>query len=418
MLRAKNSIYLFLIFLLTSLFSFSQIIEGNAENGKTLFGNNCTACHYSGPEEMRKIGPGLHSHLLEKYTEDWLIKWIRNAPALTASGDPIAIEASQYDPSQMQSFTYLSDSDIKDILAYVEQDPTDFEKSSGTVDEVALTSDDSSSLSSTKELDLTTILTIIVILSGALIFLIFINNALRKGLNIQEGFLKGIKRLLFMSTTIKFLIVVFHVGIVVLLVLGWQSLSKIGIRQNYQPDQPIEFSHKIHAGMNNIDCNYCHQSARHGKHAGIPSVNVCMNCHETIYEGTNSGTEEIQKIYDAVCWDPDLRQYITDTDECQPKAIEWIQIHSLPDLSYFNHSQHVVAGGIECQDCHGEIEEMDVVYQKEKLTMGWCIECHRNTDINLDNAYYHLYDDLLEKHDVENLKVEHIGGLECAKCHY
>jgi len=418
MFRTKNLIYLLFFSSLISVFTFAQSVDGDPENGKSLFGNNCTACHYSGPEEMRKIGPGLHSHLLEKYTEDWLIKWIRNAPALTASGDPIALEASEYDPSQMQSFTYLQDSDIKDILAYLEQDPADYEKSGGSTEQLTVSSTDVGVQKNDSDLDFNTIITIIVILSGALVFLIFINNALRKGLNIEEGFFRGLKRLLFMGTTIKLLIVIFHVGLVCLLVMGWQSLSKIGIRQNYQPDQPIEFSHKVHAGMNNIDCNYCHQSARHGKHAGIPSVNVCMNCHMTINEGTNTGTKEIQKIYDAVCWDPDLRQYITDSEECQPKAIEWIQIHSLPDLSYFNHSQHVVAGGVECQDCHGEIETMDVVYQKEKLTMGWCIECHRNTDINADNPYYHLYDDLLEKHDVENLKVEHIGGLECAKCHY
>ena len=123
MFRTKNLIYLLFFSSLISVFTFAQSVDGDPENGKSLFGNNCTACHYSGPEEMRKIGPGLHSHLLEKYTEDWLIKWIRNAPALTASGDPIALEASEYDPSQMQSFTYLQDSDIKDILAYLEQDP-------------------------------------------------------------------------------------------------------------------------------------------------------------------------------------------------------------------------------------------------------------------------------------------------------
>ena len=417
MFRKKPFFYLVLCIALISANSFAQSVEGDSENGKNLFGNNCTACHYSGPEEMRKIGPGLNSHVLEEFTEDWLIKWIRNAPALTASGDPLALEVSEYDPSQMQAFTFLQDSDIKDILAYLEQDPVDYEKSGGATEET----EGSAELVDQKtglDLDLSSIIIIIVILSGALVLLIFINNALRKGLNIEEGFLKGIKRLLFSGPGIKILLVIFHVGLVYLLVMGWGSLSKIGIRQNYQPDQPIEFSHKVHAGINNIDCNYCHQSARHGKHAGIPSVNVCMNCHATINEGANTGTVEIQKIYDAVCWDPDLRQYITDVEFCEPKAIEWIQIHSLPDLSYFNHSQHVVAGGLECQDCHGEIEEMDVVYQKEKLTMGWCIECHRNTDINTDNPYYHLYDDLLEKHDVENLKVEHIGGLECAKCHY
>ena len=420
MFREKKHLLLILFSFFISSYSFSQIVDGNPENGKTLFDANCTACHYSGPEEMKKIGPGLNSHILEEFSEEWLIKWIRNAPALTNSGDPLAIEVSEYDPSQMQAFTFLKDSQIKDILAYLEQDPTDFEKTGGTAGEEVSAEGVVDGDGESMELDFSTLITIIVVLSGVLILFILINNALRKGLNIEEGFVKGITRVIRDGVTIKILIVFFHIGLVYLLVLGWQSLSKIGITQNYQPDQPIAFSHVVHAGINNIDCNYCHQSARHGKHAGIPSVNVCMNCHSTISEGTNTGKEEIQKIYDAVCWDPIRLTYSDSINQkpCKPKAIEWVQIHSLPDLAYFNHSQHVVVGGLDCKDCHGAVDSMEVVYQQEKLTMGWCIDCHRNTDVNTDNPYYHLYDNLLEKYGVEKLKVEHIGGLECAKCHY
>ena len=218
-----------------------------------------------------------------------------------------------------------------------------------------------------------------------------------------------------MLSNLVIVIIIAHLGVLCLIVLGWQSLSKIGISQNYQPAQPIEFSHKVHAGQQGIDCNYCHSSARKSKHSGIPSANVCMNCHANIVEGPKHGTKEIAKIYKAVGYDVDTRSYIEGYEE-QP--IKWVRIHNLPDLAYFNHSQHVVAGGLECQECHGAIEEMDEVYQKEKLTMGWCINCHRDSKIDLDNPYYHGYNDWIEKHKKADLTVENIGGLECGKCHY
>ena len=140
---------------------------------------------------------------------------------------------------------------------------------------------------------------------------------------------------------------------------AWNIMTGVGVYQNYAPEQPIKFSHKLHAGDNQVDCNYCHSSARHSKHSGIPSASVCMNCHTYINEGP-SGTEEIQKIYDAVGFDPEKGQYIEGYEE---KPIKWVRIHNLPDLAYFNHSQHVVAGGLECQDCHGPVEEMEVLAQ-------------------------------------------------------
>ena len=140
----------------------------------------------------------------------------------------------------------------------------------------------------------------------------------------------------------------------------------IGVTTNYMPEQPIAFSHKVHAGDNGIDCNYCHTSARTSKTSGIPSANVCMNCHENITSGTNTGTAEIQKIYDAIGYDPDKRQYIEGYEQ---KPIQWVRIHNLPDLSYFNHAQHVTVAGLECQECHGPVEEMDVLYQHADLTM-------------------------------------------------
>jgi hypothetical protein len=207
---------------------------------------------------------------------------------------------------------------------------------------------------------------------------------------------------------------------------GW--MMGIGMEQNYQPEQPIAFSHALHAGENQIDCNYCHSSARHSKHSGIPSANVCMNCHMYVdgseitddagnlkYDG--EGSPEIAKIYAAIGWDSENREYIEGYEQ-QP--IKWVRIHNLPDLAYFNHSQHVSAGQLECQECHGPVETMEEVYQYSELTMGWCINCHRETEVQFNkNEYYQdFHEELTEKYHGEKITAEKIGGLECGKCHY
>ena len=194
-------------------------------------------------------------------------------------------------------------------------------------------------------------------------------------------------------------------------------LYQVGVYQDYQPSQPIAYSHKLHAGNMGIECRYCHHSAEKSKHAGIPSVNVCMNCHTYISEGPEYGTKEIAKIYDAVGFDPNTRTYI---DGYEQKPIKWIRIHNLPDHAYFNHSQHVVAGGLECQECHGPVEEMEVLYQHSELTMGWCVECHRETEVQMEgnNYYTHLHEQLKEKYKGKPITVDMMGGIECGKCHY
>jgi predicted HAD superfamily Cof-like phosphohydrolase len=202
-------------------------------------------------------------------------------------------------------------------------------------------------------------------------------------------------------------------------------LSQIGVDQDYAPIQPIHYSHRIHAGSNGIDCKYCHSAARVSKNAGIPSLNVCMNCHKNIGEVSDTTATadyskafydgEIQKLYDAVGWDKTAQKY---TGKSQP--VKWVRIHKLPDFAYFNHAQHVTVGGIECQKCHGPVQEYEIQKQFAPLTMGWCITCHRETNVNMEgNAYYtKIHEELSKKYGVDKLTAAQMGGLECGKCHY
>ncbi|MBJ05040.1 MAG: cytochrome C [Flavobacteriales bacterium] len=407
---SKTILYFAFFFLtLVPYFSNAQVdylIGHDIKKGEELYKANCTSCHKLGDEKKaRLIGPGLNPEIFEEYTEEWLISWIKNSSALIESGDEQAIAIfEEYNQSVMTAFPTFSDDDVRDILAYIENPP---------VEEVSIVEVLDVEDVQKESINTQSLLLIALVLFSILGFLVFIKNSLKKASKIEETIFQGFKK--WVLSNLVIVIIIAHLGVLCLIVLGWQSLSKIGISQNYQPAQPIEFSHKVHAGQQGIDCNYCHSSARKSKHSGIPSANVCMNCHANIVEGPKHGTKEIAKIYKAVGYDVDTRSYIEGYEE-QP--IKWVRIHNLPDLAYFNHSQHVVAGGLECQECHGAIEEMDEVYQKEKLTMGWCINCHRDSKIDLDNPYYHGYNDWIEKHKKADLTVENIGGLECGKCHY
>jgi hypothetical protein len=203
---------------------------------------------------------------------------------------------------------------------------------------------------------------------------------------------------------------------------GWAfdyGIKEVGVQQGYSPDQPINYNHKLHAGKLEIDCQYCHSVAAKSKHASIPSMNVCMNCHKAVPMRDEAGAvnPEIQKIYDAVGWNAEMSEYFDDKDS-KKKPVKWVRIHNLPDLAYFNHSQHVTVGKVECQTCHGEIQEMDKVAQYSKLTMGWCINCHRERNIDPDNEYYSELHEKLKKEGQHYITVAKNGGLDCAKCHY
>ncbi|QTN37857.1 c-type cytochrome [Cryomorphaceae bacterium] len=391
---------------------------GDPAVGEKLWKANCAACH---KVDAKLIGPAL-GQVTEKYDEEWLISWIRNNQELRESGDAQAIAIyEEYNGLAMPNYPQFSDDDIRGLLAYIDQSyaekmaPTVAEGDGGAV---------AGGGQAAGGLD------IVPVLAGLVVFLIIIVFILVRIKNLLLV-MKGVEPRSFVDQIFDLRIyleafaankklVGFAVVIVLIFAFNglWGFLKGIGVEQNYQPTQPIAFSHEIHAGQNQVDCNYCHSSARHSKSAGVPSANVCMNCHMYIAEGqSEQGTKEIEKIYAAIGWDKDSRAYIEDYEE---KPIEWVRIHNLPDLAYFNHSQHVVAGQVECQTCHGPIEEMEEVYQYSSLTMGWCINCHRETEVKMeDNPYYDkLHDQLAEQYKGEKITVDKIGGLECGKCHY
>ncbi|PDH45653.1 MAG: cytochrome C, partial [Bacteroidetes bacterium MED-G21] len=329
-----------LLFITTIHLSFAQDVE----LGESLFSSNCASCHYLGPESKKLVGPGLNDHIFEEYTTEWLYSWIKNSSELIKSGDEQAISVfEQYNKSVMTAFPYFTNDDIDNILAYIKAGPVE-------VEEVAEESSEEVSSSSNPS-------TILIILLVALVLfavvLARVKNVLKE--------LKGDSTASLLESAITWLKATpIVVGLVVLyfvlsgLGAAWDGLLTVGVQQGYQPEQPIAFSHKLHAGENGVDCNYCHSGARHSKSAGVPSANVCMNCHTYINEGrSEDGTKEISKIYAAIGFDPETRSYIEGYEQ-QP--IEWIRIHNLPDLAYFNHSQHVNVAGVECQECHGPIQ--------------------------------------------------------------
>ena len=380
----------------------------NAEEGEKLYKANCTACHHI---DNKLIGPALRG-VSDKYSEEWLIKWIKNSAEMIAAGDPDAIAIwEEYNKSPMTAFPYFSDDDVRNILAYIEQAP---EKQAV----VATTSVDGGALIVEDQTSDYLILTIAIVLLLAIAGLWKIKNTLKEVAGEESEDLFSSTITLVNAFLAKKSLVIFTVFIILGFGVNsaWNLMLGVGVTKGYAPEQPIAYSHKLHSGINGIDCNYCHHSARHGKSAAIPSANVCMNCHTYINEGP-SGKAEIQKIYDAVGFDPEKGQYI---DGYEQKPIKWVRIHNLPDHAYFNHSQHVVAGGLECQDCHGAIEEMEVVEQHAELTMGWCIDCHRQTEVKVaDNDYYEeMHAKFKENHPGEAFNVEAIGGLECGKCHH
>ena len=417
----------FLLAFSTSIFA--QDVELQ-KKGKALFGTNCASCHalnrdMTGPK-LRDVETRLEAAGKDRA---WIYEWIRNSSGVIKSGDPYAVKLfNDWNKTAMTAFPQLSNEDIDAILEYTKPVDCGANPDHPDCDEGGSVTIPPAEAGSGSGVSNDTILLVLVgVLLLLVILLLLVNKTLRSiakanGLDPDEGkekFLPIWKAFAQNQFVILVTVILFMLSAAY---FAYGYLSQVGVDQGYQPIQPIHFSHKIHAGDNGIDCKYCHSSARVSKHSGIPALNVCMNCHEYIaeYKGETSDKydktfydAEIQKLYAATGW--------TGTKyEGEPQPVKWVRIHNLPDFAYFNHSQHVTVAGIECQECHGVVEEMEILAQHAPLTMGWCINCHRETNVRVEgNDYYKkIHEELSKKYGVEQLTAAQMGGLECGKCHY
>ncbi len=381
--------------------------EATIAAGYEIFDGNCSQCHQV---HEKVVGPAL-KNVYERQSVPWLINFIKYPQKVIDGGDEYAVALYEEYKQYMPNHDFLKDDEILSILAYVQAKTNNKEKYPPKDEKPVITGTDGVAVAD-DGIPKSTLLILTVGL-GALLLLVLVVlgllvSTLTKYMTVQKDLSENdrdaigesifnfgkIVRSPFVlgSVSFVFLALVFK-GI-------FAGLFSVGVQQGYAPTQPIPFSHKLHAGYYEIDCQYCHTSANKSKSAGIPPANLCMNCHGEIRQGSPN----IQKIYKAI-----------ENDE----PIKWVRVHNLPDLAYFNHSQHVNVAGLECQTCHGEIQEMEVVQQISLLTMGWCINCHRESEVaGKGNEYY---DNLLKLHETrtqEPLHVEDIGGLECSKCHY
>jgi cytochrome c551/c552 len=411
-LAAQRSIFFGFTFLLFS------VLTVQAQDGKALFKANCASCHALNKD---LTGPALSGVESRWPSKDLLKLWIRNWSAAVATGDPYPVKIQNWSPISMNKFDNLADAEIDAILDYIAKGEPQPAAAATSMSTAAGEESDNTLLYGV----LTLVLAVIALI------LLQVNSNLRKLADEKEGvsspepipFYRN-KAYITLVTLVLFVIAGYFLS---------QWAINMGRQKNYQPEQPIYYSHKVHAGTNQINCLYCHNGAFEGKHANIPSVNVCMNCHQAINEyggekiyredGTEvNGTEEIKKLYAAVGWDPTAKKY-----SGEGKAIEWVRIHNLPDHVYFNHSQHTKAGKVQCQTCHGEITQMDEVYQFSELSMGWCVNCHRESKVDFNdekgngNKFYSIYEKYhqeIKEKKRDSVLVSDIGGLECQKCHY
>jgi len=382
--------------------------EADISAGKALFDTNCKTCHRV---HQKLVGPALQGVYDRAPSIDWIKSFVKNSSAVIASGDDYAVKLyNEFNKTQMTAFP-LKDEEIMQVLAYVKAETDKGPEvaaapAAGTPAEG--TGDGGGGVPSTYlNIILAGMIIILILLIVVLGFLVSSVKRFLEQKELSEEDKEVVQSPITGGSIVRssgFIFVVVFIVAALAFKAVINGLFSIGVQQGYAPKQPIAFSHKIHAGQFEIDCKYCHTGVMKGKNANIPSPNICMNCHNQIKQGTITGEGEIAKI---------VKAYETNT------PIEWVRIHNLPDLAYFNHAQHVNVGGVECQTCHGPIETMDVVRQHSLLTMGWCIDCHRKTDLNTKGNEY--YDNLVKLHNMtskEAMKVEDNGGLECAKCHY
>jgi mono/diheme cytochrome c family protein len=466
LLRFRLLLFLFVSFLTT------RLSAADAAAGKALFINQCAQCHNKNMKD-KLTGPPL-----AKSVENWsgdlgrLYKWVRNSQAMIAAGDPRAVAVwNEYKPTQMNAFPNLTDENLDNIFAYIAEaanPPTNVPPGG-----------DAGAVVGTEKKDSNMLLygvAFVLLAALALVLARIINNLNRTAAE-SEG--KAFKEKNWVDVlTSKGVIAFLTFALIVL--GGYTTVNNaiaLGRSQNYAPEQPIKFSHKTHSGIQKIDCQYCHDGARRSKQSVIPATNTCMNCHKAIAVGSQYGTAEITKIYASTGYDPISAKYVDNYENLKEEEvaaiykkwielqyrlknnidtalkattdirlfvdeqwgqiasslkteykdkvqgpIQWKRLHNLPDHVYFNHAQHVAVGKVECQKCHGPVEKMEVMKQYAPLSMGWCINCHRETEVKFaDNDFYKSYSryhEEVKKGTREKVTVEDIGGLECQKCHY
>ncbi len=425
--------------------TFSSHAQGDA-----LFKAKCASCHQP---HKNGTGPKLYQ-VRQKWTdggakEGSIYQWVNNWQS-AAAADPYAQTVSAWSPTAMSAFPDLKKEDIDAILDWVDAQP---DPATAPADGGATGAASGTSTEETEEgslawiwIILGIIFTVVILAVGGVRRQLRIASEESEGKETSEGMTYGEE---FRSWAWKnrkyvgFGSLVIVISVVVSLFLG---LYSIGVVEEYQPSQPIAFPHDVHAGTNGIDCKYCHNSVTKSKSAGLPTVNVCMNCHKQINGRTPEQQAQIAKIYDAAGWNPEGAGAYTG----KTKPIVWNKVHVLPDHVYFNHSQHVVVGGVDCKQCHGDMAKMketakvqpvselnkvegNIPLTKATLTMGWCIECHGAKEISTgsidtknDGYYNEIHKRLLNndkslyKKYLEDGKVtvSELGGWECAKCHY
>lgn len=457
---------------LLSLLVFSQTLMAqeavvDIEAGKALFRNNCASCHNKNMKDDM-TGPALGGveERWADYPREDLYSWINNSQKMINDGHPRAKELwADWSPVVMNNFN-LSPDEIENIIGYI-NDVINNPKVVGGVG----TSTTGGEVAAT---DYTSWYIVLAVILGLLaLVLARILSNLNYMVQVREGNAPARRQTIAEMLTSKGVIAFVLFALVVL--GGYTTVNNaisLGRQQGYQPEQPIKFSHATHAGLQKIDCQYCHDGARRSKHSVIPAANTCMNCHKAIKVGSQYGTAELTKIYASIGYDPTSDKYIdnyeslsqeevsriykswisnthiksgeagdaeevandqwdaivealtdpTVGDNTVQGPIEWVRIHNLPDHAYFNHAQHVSVGKVECQTCHGQVEEMELVAQHAPLSMGWCINCHRQTEVQFaDNDYYKSYENYhkeIANGERDKVTVEDIGGLECQKCHY
>ena len=426
---------------------FAGSYNANAQ-GEALFKAKCGTCH-----QPHKNGTGPKLFQVRKKWADGgakdgsIYQWVNNWQAAAAS-DPYAQTVSTWAPTAMQAFPELKKEEIDAILDWVDSqpDPAAAPADGGAGgDGMAATGEEVK-----EEGTFNWIWVLLGIIFAVIIGAVSgvrrqLKSALNEGQDTEDlSYAQEFKTWAWKN---KVYVGVGSLIIVIcLLVSGILGLGNIGVVEDYQPSQPIEFPHEIHAGINGIDCKYCHNSVTKSKSAGLPTVNVCMNCHKQINGRTPEQQEKIAKVYEAAGWSTEGAGGYTG----KTKPIKWNKVHVLPDHVYFNHSQHVVVGGVDCKQCHGDmtkqketarvvpVEELNkiegnVVLTRPTLTMGWCIECHAEKSIAdgpLDTKKDGYYDEihrrllnndktLYKKYlDDGKVTVKELGGWECAKCHY